>query len=115
VLFIFNDLNYFSLKIFFYSHQIFKNAQLAEDLIQYAILSTGLVNVLATLISIPLIEKLGRRPLVIYPVAIMIINFVSLVLLLNFKVRFMFIIYNFQAVFIMIYLNLRNILPYLPI
>ena len=34
-------------------------------MIQYAILSTGLVNVITTIVSMPLIDKLGRKPLLV--------------------------------------------------
>lgn len=50
-------------------------------------MSTGLINFLATLISIPLIDRFGRRPLIIYPIIIMILNFIGLVLLLVYKVK----------------------------
>lgn len=73
-------------KIFFYSSEIFKDAQIPHDYIQYAILSTGVVNVITTVICVPFIDKLGRKPLLIFPMIFMIIDLVCLTLLLTFKV-----------------------------
>lgn len=75
-------------KVFFYSSVIFKDAGISDEYIQYAILSTGVVNVLTTIVCVPLIDKLGRKPLLIYPMVFMIIDFVCLILLLTFKVHF---------------------------
>ena len=72
--------------VFFYSSSIFADAGISVDYIQYAILSTGIVNVITTIICVPLIDKLGRKPLLVYPMAFMIIDFVVLILLLTFKV-----------------------------
>ena len=72
--------------VFFYSSTIFGDAGISADYIQYAILSTGIVNVITTIISVPLIDKLGRKPLLVYPMVFMIIDFAALILLLTFKV-----------------------------
>ena len=73
--------------VFFYSSSIFKDAGISAENIQYAILSTGIVNVITTVICVPLIDKLGRKPLLIYPMAFMIIDFMALIFLLKFKVN----------------------------
>lgn len=73
--------------VFFYSSSIFKDAGISAANIQYAILSTGIVNVITTVICVPLIDKLGRKPLLIYPMAFMIIDFMALIFLLKFKVN----------------------------
>lgn len=73
--------------VFFYSSDIFKDAGIPGDYIQYAILLTGLVNILATIFCIPLIDKLGRKPLLVYPMAIMLVDFVLLTLFLALKVK----------------------------
>ena len=72
--------------VFFYSSSIFKDAGISAENIQYAILSTGIVNVITTVICVPLIDKLGRKPLLIYPMIFMIIDFIALILLLTLKV-----------------------------
>ena len=72
--------------VFFYSSGIFKEAGIADEFIQYAILLTGVVNILATFVCIPLIEKLGRKPLLVYPMIVMIVDFVLLTLCLVLKV-----------------------------
>ena len=73
--------------VFFYSSSIFKDAGIPSNYIQYAILSTGLVNFFATILCVPLIDKLGRKPLLVYPMVIMIVDFIALTVFLIFKVR----------------------------
>ena len=64
--------------IFFYSEGIFRKAGIKGPMIQYAIFSTGFVNVIMTLVCIPLIDRLGRKPLLVYPMIIVIIDFIAL-------------------------------------
>lgn len=71
--------------IFFYSNQIFATAGIEESNIQYAIIMTGLINVISTIIVVPLIDRLGRKPLLVYPMALIIIDFIVLTVLLIFK------------------------------
>jgi SP family facilitated glucose transporter-like MFS transporter 1 len=61
--------------IFFYSDGIFRRASIADEHIQYAIFATGFINVVCTIAVVPLIEKLGRKPLLVYPMVIMVIDF----------------------------------------
>ncbi len=77
------------LKIFFYSSEIFKSAGIPSEYIQYAILLTGLVNLLATFACIPLIDRLGRKPLLIVPMITIMVNYVFLTLFLSLKVIFL--------------------------
>ena len=46
-------------------------------------LSTGLTNLVATIASIKLIEKFGRRPLVVYPLALTVIIMILLCVFLQ--------------------------------
>lgn len=64
--------------IFFYSDGIFRRATIADEHIQYAIFATGFINVLCTIVVVPLIEKLGRKPLLVFPMIIMIVDFLFL-------------------------------------
>lgn len=43
---------------------------------------------ITTIICVPLIDKLGRKPLLIYPMIFMLLDFVCLILLLTFKVNY---------------------------
>ncbi len=61
--------------IFFYSDGIFRRASIADEHIQYAIFATGFINVVCTIAVVPLIEKLGRKPLLVYPMSFMVIDF----------------------------------------
>lgn len=58
--------------IFFYSTGIYERAGVQPDLIQYANVGTCAVNVLMTIIVVPLMDRAGRRILLLYPMAVMI-------------------------------------------
>ena len=64
--------------IFFYSSGIFARASIKEEHIQYAVFSTGLINVICTIAVVPLIDRLGRKPLLVVPMFVMIIDFILL-------------------------------------
>lgn len=68
--------------IFFYSDGIFRRAAIPDEYIQYAIFATGFINVLCTILVVPLIEKLGRKPLLVYPMGLMIATFIALTICL---------------------------------
>jgi hypothetical protein len=53
------------------------------DHIQYAIAATGAVNMVSTGLSVPFIDRFGRIPLLIYPLLIIIFNFILLTIFLN--------------------------------
>lgn len=72
--------------VFFYSESIFKNAGVISEHIQYAIFLTGAVNVLMTIVCVPLIDRLGRKPLLVYPMLMIIVDFIALTVFLNFQV-----------------------------
>ncbi|CAF1179056.1 unnamed protein product [Adineta steineri] len=69
--------------VFFYSSKMFEKAGIPEHLIPYANIGTGAINVFATIISVFLIDKLGRRVLVIYPMAVMVVVFAVLTALVE--------------------------------
>jgi hypothetical protein len=58
------------MQVFFYSSKTFANIGLHEDHVYWGILSTGLINLLATVCTVKLIEFYGRRPLILYPLLI---------------------------------------------
>lgn len=72
--------------IFFYSEGIFRNASIQESDIQYAVFLTGFINVICTIVCVPLIDRLGRKPLLVYPMIIIIIDFILLTVFLNLQV-----------------------------
>jgi predicted MFS family arabinose efflux permease len=72
--------------VFFYSESIFKSAGIASSEIQYAVFLTGFINVILTIICVPLVDKLGRKPLLVFPMILIIIDFILLTIFLNLKV-----------------------------
>ena len=73
--------------VFFYSESIFRNSGIEDNYIQYAVLSTGLVNFITTIVCVVIIDRLGRKPLLVFPMTVIIINFILLTTFLNFQVR----------------------------
>ncbi|PVD36656.1 hypothetical protein C0Q70_03642 [Pomacea canaliculata] len=66
-----------------YSTFIFQQAQVAKHAIPYVVVGTGVINVVATVIAVPLMEKAGRRPLLIWPMGVMTGSFILLTIFLN--------------------------------
>ena len=64
--------------VFFYSESIFRRAAIQDEHIQYAVFATGLINVICTIVCVPLIDKLGRKPLLVYPMFVIIVDFLLL-------------------------------------
>lgn len=64
--------------IWFYTNDIFKGAGLSPEMIPYVTLSTGGIEILAAVFSGLVIERLGRRPLLIGGFGLMILFFVML-------------------------------------
>ena len=65
---------------------IFENAGISKENIQYAVGLTGIINVTATIIAVPLIDRAGRKPLLVYPMCFMVIDFIALTCFLVFAV-----------------------------
>ncbi|CAI5783525.1 solute carrier family 2, facilitated glucose transporter member 9 isoform X1 [Podarcis lilfordi] len=64
--------------IWFYTNEIFKGAGLSSEIIPYVTLSTGGIEILAAIFSGLVIERLGRRPLLIGGFGLMVLFFVVL-------------------------------------
>lgn len=65
---------------------IFKDAGISDSNIQYGVVLTGVINVIATIVAVPLIDKIGRKPLLVFPMCFMIVDFIALTFLLVFSV-----------------------------
>lgn len=52
--------------IFYYSTKIFTNTGLNEEIAQFATIGVGAVMVVVTLVSIPLMDRAGRRTLMLW-------------------------------------------------
>jgi len=62
--------------VFFYSKSIFESAKVRADHIPYAIIGTNAVNVFMTVIAVPLMDLAGRRPLLLIPMVVMIVDLI---------------------------------------
>lgn len=71
--------------VFFYSEKIFNAAGIQAQNIQYAVALTGIVNVIMTIVCVPLIDRLGRKPLLVYPMALIVVNFILMTIFLVFQ------------------------------
>ena len=69
--------------VFFYSSKMFAKAGIKPALIPYANIGTGLINVIATICAVFLIEKAGRKVLIVYPMAVMVVVFAALTALVQ--------------------------------
>lgn len=74
--------------IFYYSTDIFLSAEVPEDYAVYATMGVGFIMVLMTLISIPLMDRLGRRTLHLYGLAGMFLA--SIFLTISLLVKFLY-------------------------
>ncbi len=66
---------------------MFSVAGLRDEKVFWGILATGIINLIATLVALKLIELLGRRPLIIWPLAGIIVIMISLTVLIVLNVR----------------------------
>ncbi|KAJ8321106.1 hypothetical protein KUTeg_002693 [Tegillarca granosa] len=66
-----------------YSSFMYKNAGVDKNLVEWVVCLTSTINVLTTIVAVPLMEKLGRRPLLIWPMVGMLLSFVLLTIFHN--------------------------------
>ncbi|XP_013865331.1 solute carrier family 2, facilitated glucose transporter member 9 [Austrofundulus limnaeus] len=71
--------------IWYYTNGILRAAGFAEDLLPYITLTTGAVETLAAIVSGLVIERVGRRPLLIFGFSSMAVFFSLLTVFLNFQ------------------------------
>ena len=66
---------------------MFSGAGLRDEKVFWGILATGVINLIATLVALKLIELVGRRPLIVWPLAAIIAIMVALTVLIVVNVR----------------------------
>lgn len=71
--------------VFYYSTDIYKAAGISEAYVQYTNLVTGFVNVVITIISVGLVEKAGRRVLLLGGMSAMVMA--AIMLLISIKLQ----------------------------
>ncbi|XP_073778493.1 solute carrier family 2, facilitated glucose transporter member 9 isoform X1 [Danio rerio] len=89
--------------IWYYTNGIFEEAGFEKTLIPYITLSTGGIETLAAIISGLVIEKVGRRPLLIFGFSAMAVFFSLLTVFLHFQDRFSWMPYlSFTSILLLI-------------
>ena len=59
----------------------------SEDKVYWGIISTGIINLIATAAALKLVETFGRRPLILYPLAIMTCLMIPLCIFVEIHIR----------------------------
>ena len=75
------------LQAIFYSTSIFKSAGLDEEMAQGATLGMGACNVMMTFVSLVLIEKAGRKTLMITGLCVMLVTTTMILICLKVEVH----------------------------
>lgn len=89
--------------IWYYTNGILTDAGFAKDLIPYVTLSTGGIETLAAIVSGLVIERIGRKPLLIFGFAAMAFFFILLTIFLNLQDRFSWMPYlSFVSILLVI-------------
>ncbi|XP_070695195.1 solute carrier family 2, facilitated glucose transporter member 9 [Pempheris klunzingeri] len=71
--------------IWYYTNGILQEAGFAEDILPYITLSTGAIETLSAIVSGLVIERIGRKPLLIFGFSAMAVFFSLLTVFLNFQ------------------------------
>uniref|UniRef100_A0A6Q2YBM1 Major facilitator superfamily (MFS) profile domain-containing protein n=1 Tax=Esox lucius TaxID=8010 RepID=A0A6Q2YBM1_ESOLU len=79
--------------IWYYTNGILRDSGFAENVIPYVVLSTGAVETLAAIVSGLVIERVGRRPLLLFGFTAMAFFFGLLTVFLNFQVSYLWMPY----------------------
>lgn len=98
--------------IFYYSTDIFLSAEVPENYAVYATMGIGFIMVIMTLVSIPLMDRLGRRTLHLYGLAGMFLASIFLTISLLVKVSNPFkVVFFFVFTWISLYINICKCPP----
>ena len=82
------------------------HAGISEDhLIQIGVLLTGLTNVLCTLICVLLVDRFGRKPLLVWSMSIIVLDLALIITFMEFKVNGSFSFLILLACFIYCVIN----------
>ncbi|KAI0981310.1 hypothetical protein GJ496_007483 [Pomphorhynchus laevis] len=73
--------------VFFYSTKMFTVAGISEENLPYSTVCTGAINVIATIAVLPLIDRFGRRPLLVYPMGLIVGLFVVLTIVIEVNMK----------------------------
>ena len=68
--------------IFFYSFSIYTSAGVSASNIPFAIVGTNALNFLMTIVAVGLMDAAGRRVLLIYPIAFMVVDLILLTVMM---------------------------------
>lgn len=79
--------------IFFYSSSIYRNAGVPQGNIEFANLGTCAINFIMTLFVIPMMDRAGRRPLLLVPIALMAVSMAVITLALNLQFKYVWLNY----------------------
>ncbi|CAL8095548.1 unnamed protein product [Calicophoron daubneyi] len=66
-----------------YSSTILRTAGLLDEHIQFCVIAIGMINMIATAVSLPLLERAGRRTLLLWPTVVVGISLVLLTISVN--------------------------------
>ncbi|XP_059140307.1 solute carrier family 2, facilitated glucose transporter member 1-like [Physella acuta] len=66
-----------------YSSTLFAQVNIPMSTIPYIVVATGTINVLCSIVAVPLMEKAGRRPLLLFPTIGMLASFIVMMIFLN--------------------------------
>ncbi|KAL5013899.1 hypothetical protein ScPMuIL_008169 [Solemya velum] len=70
-----------------YSSFIFRQASVGEDIISYVILCTGAINLGLTVVTVTLVERVGRRLLLLTSLGVMALSYVVLTIFLDLQFK----------------------------
>ncbi|CAF1206134.1 unnamed protein product [Adineta steineri] len=96
--------------VFFYSSETFSLIGFVEDKVYWGIISTGFINLVATIVSEKFVELFGRRPLILYPLGI--ITFIMILLCVFIQIHIPIIVLILTLMFIAMFAVGLGPIPY---
>ncbi|CAF2138038.1 unnamed protein product [Rotaria magnacalcarata] len=97
--------------VFFYSSTTFSEIGFVEDKVYWGILSTGIINLIATIGALKLVELFGRRSLILYPLVMII--FVMILLCVFIEMHKPIVVLSLTLVFIVLFAIGLGPIPYI--